>query len=131
MEIMKPPHVSHIEWCCTNLSRSEQFYGQLFGWHFKRHGQRYSLYTPEHGPGPCVGLMLTDRVEASQTCHAFIEVTDIRSSLNQALALMSHIVVDATHIPDYGQYAQITDPDTNLVGLFQDNIPPTTDKPHC
>jgi len=122
MDLTKIPHVSHIEWCCTDLAQSERFYRQLFDWNFTRHGQNYALYTPAHGPGPCVGLMHAAQVETGKTCHVFIEVADIRASVNKALTLDARIVVNVTDIPDYGQYAQITDPDQNLVGLFQSSI---------
>ncbi|NOZ54316.1 MAG: hypothetical protein GXP08_14490 [Gammaproteobacteria bacterium] len=124
---MKSPFVSHIEWSCTDLARSELFFQRLFGWRFQRHGKNYSLFTPEQHGGPCVGLLRINTVIASQTCHAFIEVANIASILDQALILNAKTVVDITDIPNYGGcYAQITDPDDNRVGLFEKHSPSKT-----
>lgn len=111
------PYVSHVEWCCGDLDRSERFFRDLFGWEFQPYGRRYRLYAP---PGRTqVGLLEVETVEPAVTALAFIAVDDIEALLKRARELGSAVVVGKTAIPDYGWYAQITDPDGNRIGLFE------------
>lgn len=111
------PHVSHVEWRCTNLDTTRDFLSGLFGWRFLPFGNNYYLYTPTEGT--CVGLIKADQVVAGNNCLVFIKVDSIESYLYAALGLDSKIVVPKTEIVEYGWYAQITDPDQNIIGLFE------------
>ncbi|MDH5324403.1 MAG: hypothetical protein OEZ68_04180 [Gammaproteobacteria bacterium] len=112
-----PPFVSHVEWRCTDLQKTASFFQALFGWHFDTFGDNYMLYTP--GQGTCVGLLQTERVAPGNDCLVFIQVPSIATSLRQALDLDSKVLVPKKSIPNYGWYAQISDPDQNPVGLFE------------
>lgn len=111
------PRVSHVEWCCRDLERARVFLEGLFGWRFEPYGVHYLLYTPAEGA--CVGLLQRDSVEPGQSPLAFIEVVDINATLSVAVDLGGHVLEGRTEIPGYGCYAKLTDPDGNIVGLFE------------
>jgi predicted enzyme related to lactoylglutathione lyase len=115
---MRPtPFISHVEWFCRDLERGERFLRELFGWHFQRFSQHYFLYTPEKGPA--VGLMQREDFQPGNGCLVFIQVENIETYLEKAQGLDGGIAVGKTQIPDYGWYAQLTDPDGNIVGLYE------------
>lgn len=111
------PRVSHIEWRCTDLDKTREFLTQLFSWRFLPFGNNYYLYTPAQGT--CVGLIKADQVVPGNNCLVFIEVDSIATYLNKALEQNSQVVVPRKEIVDYGWYAQISDPDGNIIGLFE------------
>ena len=111
------PHVSHVEWRCTDLQRTRKFLTSMFGWKFEPFGSNYYLYTPEQGT--CVGLIAADQVVPGNNCLVFIQVTSIMDYLKKAVSLHSKVVVPRKEIPNYGWYAQIYDPDGNIGGLFE------------
>ncbi len=118
------PRVSHVEWLVTDLERAEAFLGALFGWRFEPFGSRYRLYTPPGGT--CVGLMQVARATPAGSPLVHVEVEDIDDALARGEALGAPLLTPRTEIPGYGWYAQLGDPDGNMVGLFQAAAPVAT-----
>jgi len=114
---MNAPSVSHVEWRVTDLARSEAFLQQLFGWQFVAFSRHYRLYTPP--AGTCVGLMESTTVQPTTATLVHVQVDDIAAYLKRARQLGAPVVTESTPIPAYGWYAQVLDPDGNVVGLFQ------------
>lgn len=112
------PMVSHAEWCCRDLDKSVQFFSDLFGWSFKRFSQNYALYTPPQ-EGVAVGLMQREDFTPGNGCMVFIQVKQIETFLNLGIGLGGKLIVPKTEISEYGNYAQLTDLDGNIVGLFE------------
>lgn len=111
------PHVSHVEWCVTDLARSEAFLTGLFGWRFAIHSRHYRLYVPPQGT--CVGLLEVAKVRPCRSTLIHIQVDNVDAYLAHACQLGGSVDTPRTEIPGHGWYAQVLDPDGNVVGLFQ------------
>jgi uncharacterized protein len=114
-----PEHaIVHVEWQSTDLDRTKAFYGELFGWSFEPFGDSYLMFsTPEGGPNG--GFAKVDRVEPSQSPTDYVEVTDVDRYVEAAKNAGGGVVVEKTEIPNMGWFAKLTDPDGNVVGVFQ------------
>ena len=116
--MIKPsPFVSHVEWCCRDMEKTAVFFQNLFGWVFKPFGNNYLLCNP--GQGPAVGLLRSERSTQGNACLVFIQVASINHCCEQVTALGGSVHVEKTAIVDNGWYAQIKDPEGNIVGLFE------------
>ncbi len=109
--------MSHVEWVVTDLDRAVAFLSGLFGWRFQVFSRHYRLYTPERGV--CVGLMEAADVSPGYSPMVYVQVADLDATLARAEALGGRIRTARVEIADYGEYAQVLDPDGNLIGLFQ------------
>ena len=112
--------VCHFEWSSTDLERTKKFLNGLFGWEFKSWGDEYLLFDTPEGPGG--GIMKVDNVTPGRSPFIYIEVNEIEPYLAKAQELGGGIDTPKTEIPSIGWHAHVTDPDGNIVGLFQ-NLP--------
>ena len=109
--------VCHIEWAVTDLKRAQGFYSGLFGWKFESWGEEYTVFKSPNIDG---GLMKVDKVSSGKSPVIYIEVPEIESYAKKAKELGGKVTVPKTQInPSVGWFAHLTDPDGNLVGLFQ------------
>ncbi|HCO42680.1 MAG TPA: hypothetical protein DIT63_01010 [Gammaproteobacteria bacterium] len=109
--------ISHVEWHCRDATAVSTFLGELFGWTFIHHGQRYRETSPEHGPR--IGLLQVSDRPAGETQQAFIAIENLDEVLVRVPALGGAIAQTAVDIPDYGRYARIRAPDGTVLGLFE------------
>lgn len=109
--------VCHIEWSSTDLERTKAFLSGLFGWEFKVWDDEYLLFDPPEGPAG--GIMKVDKVAPGKSPYIYIEVDEIEPYLEKAKELGGGIDVPKKEIAEIGWYAHLTDPDGNIVGLFQ------------
>lgn len=110
--------VCHIEWSSTDLERTRKFLAGLFDWEFENWGPEYTTFKPKEGPGG--GLMKVDRAKPGSSPVVYIEVEEIEPLLNKAKELGGGVAVGKTEIPDMGWFAHLSDPDGNIVGLYQE-----------
>jgi predicted enzyme related to lactoylglutathione lyase len=111
------PFVSHVEWCCRDTEKTAEFFQELFGWQFNPFGNNYLLSSPQEGPA--VGLLRSVTAIPGDNCLVFITVDSIDQHMQHAIALGGNEHVAKTAIPNYGWYAQIKEPQGNIVGLFE------------
>jgi predicted enzyme related to lactoylglutathione lyase len=109
--------VSHVEWCCRDIETTAKFFQSLFDWQFKPFGNNYLLCNPAQGPA--VGLLRTATATPGDSCLVFVTVDNIEKYSQQAATLGGSVYVEKTAIPDYGWYAQIKEPQGNIVGMFE------------
>jgi predicted enzyme related to lactoylglutathione lyase len=109
--------IGHIEWGSTDLDRSKDFFKGLFDWEFREWNADYYFFNPGEGPGG--GFMKVEKVDSGNSGVAYIEVEDIDSTLTQVRKLGGGVTMERTEIPEMGWYAQFTDPDGNVIGLWQ------------
>ena len=112
-----PPSISHVEWLVTDLARSVAFLEGLFGWRFEVYSTHYRLYTPIQGTA--VGLLEVRQVQPSHTTLVHVQIENLEQSLRTAQGLGASVATPPTMVPGHGRYAQVTDPDGHLIGLFQ------------
>ncbi len=107
----------HIEWSVTDLERSKAFYAGLFDWKFEPWEEEYLVFsTPQEPDG---GLMKVNEVSPGRSLIVYVEVEEIEPYLEKARELGGGVDVHKTEIPNLGWFANLKDPDGNLVGLFQ------------
>lgn len=115
---MAKHEICHIEWSSTNLKRTQTFFGGLFGWKFEPWGEEYVLFKSPNLGG---GFMKADKVRPGQSPTVYVEVQEIEPYLKKAKEHGGGVAVPKTEIPTMGWFAHLTDPDGNIVGIFQGN----------
>lgn len=123
------PLVSHVEWGATDTTRTREFLTALFGWSFRRIGRRYWLHEPADPAAARVGIMPLDSVQPTASTLVHVSVPSIEAAIERACRLGATVAVAKTLVSDYGWYAQVTDPDGNLVGLFEAVPTPAPETP--
>lgn len=111
--------VTHFEIMTRDAQRVRDFYANLFGWN-------YSLF-PEMGYGMVdtgvqmgIGGGIGQMPENQSPCVTFyVQVEDLQAHLDKALSLGGTIVVPLTEVPGMVTFAQIKDPDGNIIGLLK------------
>ena len=110
--------VCHIEWASTDLKRTQAFYGGLFGWKFEPWGEEYVMFKAPDGIGG--GFAKAKEVQSGQSPAVYVQVDEIEPYLKKIKDRGGKLTVPKTLIdPNMGWFAHLTDPDGNLVGLFQ------------
>jgi predicted enzyme related to lactoylglutathione lyase len=110
--------ICHIEWASTDLKRTQVFYGGLFGWTFEAWGDSYVLFKCPDGFGG--GFAKQKEVRAGRSPLVYVQVDEIEPYLKKAKELGGGVADPKTQIdPSVGWYTHLTDPDGNIVGLFQ------------
>ena len=108
--------VVHFEIEAVDAERQRAFYRDLFNWEI---GEGFimpiapGIGGPEPGPGGHVRQ--SDRSNVS----LFVQVRNLRSSLDKAAALGGTVVAEPFDIPDGPTLAAIADPEGNSVMLVQ------------
>ncbi len=110
--------VVHFEIGCTDSARTEQFFGELFGWHIQRNGPAAMIDTASRAgiPGHIVSL----GHEPRHYTIFYVEVDDVQACLNKAESLGGKTVVPPVKIPT-GTFAWFSDLDGNTIGLLKRN----------
>ncbi len=109
--------LAHAEIPSTNLDRSKDFFAKLFGWEFKPFGNGYLLFNTHKGF--TLGLKKVDKIAKGETTIFHVRVNVVEDYLKKAKELGGDTFRGKTIIPAMGAYALITDPDGNVIGLYQ------------
>ncbi|TCN27053.1 hypothetical protein EV644_1578 [Kribbella orskensis] len=111
--------VIHFEIGGSDLERMTSFYSKLFGWRPQPAGPEYALVPAgEDSVGIGGGLMQT-RDEMPPYVTVYVAVDDLPAVLDRAGELGARTVVEPTTIPGVGQFAMVSDPDGNIIGLMR------------
>jgi predicted enzyme related to lactoylglutathione lyase len=121
--------VVHFHIPVGDMVRARKFYTEIFGWEITETGMEndYSLATtvetddvsmPKE-PGAINGALYLR--ESDDECPAIvINVSSIYEYLQRVEGAGGRVVTKKSPVGHFGLYAEITDPEGNLVGLFQD-----------
>jgi predicted enzyme related to lactoylglutathione lyase len=109
--------IDYVEWYVTDLNRAKRFYGDLFDWRFEKYSEEYLIFHPKEGISG--GIMKTKEVKAGQSPVVYVAVDEIEPYLKKVEKLGGGVAVPKTEIPNSGWFAWITDPDGNIVGIFE------------
>jgi predicted enzyme related to lactoylglutathione lyase len=121
--------VVHFEVMAKDGKRSQEFYGNLFGWKFDIVEGGYGMINTgvKMGIGGGIG-QVTENV-APYTVF-YVQVEDVQSYLDKAVSLGGKVTMPLTEIPNMVTYAQFADPDGNVIGLLKGpQSPPKPAKP--
>jgi hypothetical protein len=108
--------VVHWEIEAVDPERSKAFYGELFGWEI---GDGFIMTItpgiggPEPGPGGHI------RGSGRSGVTLYVQVRDLRESLDRAVQLGGAVLSEPFDVPDGPSLAAITDPEGNPVTLVQ------------
>lgn len=108
--------VVHWELEVRDSARQRAFYAQLFNWDIGE-GPIMTVAPGFGGPEPGPAGHL--RESGSSRWSLYVQVRDLRESLDRAAALGGAIVMEPLDVPGGPTIAAITDPEGNPVGLVQ------------
>jgi len=108
--------VVRFEIGCRDIAKTEQFFGELFGWHMQRNGIASNIDTGSQQGIP--GGMTALGHEPQHYTMFYVEVDDIQACLDKATALGGKTVVPPINIPT-GTFAWFSDIDGNTIGLVK------------
>ena len=114
---MAPHRIGRIEWASTDLERRKRVLSGLFGWEFKAWRDDYYLFSAPERPNG--GIQKVDKVKPGNSPIVYVEVDDIDSTLKQVQKLGGRVAMSKAEISDMGWDAHLSDPDGNVIGLYQ------------
>ena len=117
-----PNPVVHFEVVGTDGAGLQQFYRDVFDWDINADNpMAYGLVEAQgEGIGGGVGGAMGGPPHAT----FYVQVDDMRSTLDRIEALGGTITMDITTIPGMVTLAQFRDPEGNLIGLAHSETPP-------
>lgn len=110
-----PNPVVHFEIGCKDLAKTQQFFGELFGWKTQQAGPAANIDT---GGGGIPGHITSLGHEPFHYTTFYVEVDDVQAYLDKATALGGKMVVPPIKIPT-GTFAWFSDPEGNTIGLLK------------
>jgi len=121
--------VVHFEVMARDGKKSQEFFGNLFGWKSAVVEGGYGMVNTGVKMGINGGIGQVPENVAPHTVF-YVQVEDVQSYLDKAVSLGGRIVVPLTEIPDVVTFAQFADPDGNVIGLLKGpQSPPREAKP--
>jgi uncharacterized protein len=108
--------VVHWEIEAKDPERQRAFYAELFNW---RVGEGFIMEIPAGIGGPEPGPAGHIRGSERSGVTLYVQVADLRASLDKSVTLGATIVAEPFDVPDGPTLAGITDPEGNPVMLVQ------------
>ncbi|MBK7090234.1 MAG: VOC family protein [bacterium] len=108
--------VVHFEIGCKDGQQTQDFYSKLFDWKIAEMGPARMIDT-----GDKVGIqghISSLGHEPHQYVTVYVQVEDINACLAKASQLGGKTLVPATPIPGMGEFAWLSDPGGNIIGLW-------------
>ena len=108
--------VVHFEIGCRDVGKTQQFFGELFGWHFQGAGPASLIDTGSQQGVP--GHIASLGHEPYHYTIFYVEVDDVQACLDKAASLGGKTLVPPVKIP-MGTFAWFSDIDGNVIGLLK------------
>ncbi|HLK58371.1 MAG TPA: VOC family protein [Chthonomonadaceae bacterium] len=108
--------VVHFEIGCKESAKTKAFYSQLFDWKIDQQGPAGMIDTGSKEG--IQGHITSLGHEPEHYVTLYVQVSDIKAYLDKAEKLGGKTLIPPVVIPT-GQFAWISDPDGNIVGLLQ------------
>ena len=121
--------VVHFEIPADDMKRAQKFYGDTFGWQTQEMpAMNYTMVTTvpldeKHMPkelGAINGGMYKRDENSSKSPVIVINVSSVDESIVKVKAGGGKVVRPKNKVGDMGLYAQVTDTEGNVIGLWQD-----------
>jgi hypothetical protein len=114
--------ITHFEIPTENPEVSMAFYNNVFNWTFQQFGQNnYWLATTGSSDEPGINGAIMKKRDPKQPMTNSISVENIDAVIIAIEENGGKIVVPKTAVSNIGYMAFFTDPDQNILGLWQDN----------
>jgi predicted enzyme related to lactoylglutathione lyase len=109
--------ICYIEIPATDISRSADFYGRVFGWHVRQRGDGSTAF--DDGVGEVSGTWVRGRKPATEPGFLIYIMVDSAAAILDAIVanggeIVQPIGADAPEIT-----ARFRDPAGNVIGLYQ------------
>ena len=123
--------VVHFEIPADDIDRAKEFYGSIFGWQLQTMSMGESDYTiaittpvddqsqQPTEPGGINGGMMQRSEQTPRTPVITIDVEEIDQALKEIESRGGGVVTPRTPIPGMGAFAYFTDPEGNVLGLWE------------
>jgi len=110
-----------IELFTSDPDRSQEFYGQLFGWTAESSGEEYGGYIRFSKDGQLVaGCMRNDGQSGTPDLWSvYLATDDAQATTDAAAAHGGQVVVPAMEVPQMGSMAFVTDAGQAAIGAWQ------------
>jgi predicted enzyme related to lactoylglutathione lyase len=112
--------IAHVEIIGKDPTRLRKFYAELFSWKVgEPMGPEmgyYSLVAPESSG---VGVGIGAEMEGGARTTPYVEVPDLKATLEQAVAMGGKILMEPMEIPGAVTMAMFADPEGNTIGLIK------------
>ena len=117
------PKVTHFEIIGRDGKKTRDFYSSLFGWEIDANNpMEYGIVSPtENGIG---GGISAPAPGGSPTTMIYVEVDSVQPYLEKAVSMGGKVVMERQVLPGIVAFAQFADPDGNIIGLAETEIPP-------
>jgi predicted enzyme related to lactoylglutathione lyase len=123
--------VSHFEVPVDDMARAVRFYAKVFGWTVEAvpgAGADYHLVTTvpsdEHGqptvPGRINGALFKKGTHGQEHIAIVVNVPSIDKCEKKIAAAGGKVLLPKTPVGDFGFYAQVTDTEGNVIGIWED-----------
>ncbi len=108
--------VVHFELIGTDAAALQTFYGDLFGWSVDANNpMNYGVVDTGEGGGIDGGIGAGEQVSSA----FYVEVDDPQAYLDRVEAAGGKTIVAVTVVPSMVTFAQLADPQGNVVGLVK------------
>lgn len=112
--------VAWVDLTTSNIERSGEFYGELFGWDIDDLGEESGGYRfATVASRPVAGLLPTDPEQPIESWTVYLAVDDIDDAYERAQAAGAHPLVAPYALDGHGRYALVADPGGSVLGLWQ------------
>ena len=113
--------VSWFEVSGKDGAKLQQFYGDLFGWKIDANNpMNYGMV--QNGDGG-IGGGIAESQDGRTQVTFYVSVDDLQPYLDKAEKLGGRTVVGVTEIPNMVTFAQIADPEGNVIGVVKNQSP--------
>ena len=113
--------VVHFEIGCRDIAKTREFYAKLFDWQIDQTGPAAVINT---GASEGIqGHITSLGHEPHDYVTVYVQVDDLKTALEKAKSLGGKTLVPPVPIPT-GQFAWMSDPEGNLIGLLQPKAAP-------
>ncbi|MCX7835939.1 MAG: VOC family protein [bacterium] len=116
--------IVHTEFCVQNIPQAAHFFQQLFGWEcFSSEMENYWFWKLPHSEEILGGITTCEEsLPSVATTTVYVQVENIQTTIEKALALGGHCLVQETKISDrLGYFAIIAEPSGCQVGIWSKN----------
>ena len=115
--------IGHLEIPAENIDKSKEFYSNLFNWEFKFvEEMNYMMFTIKNKDGAITsGGGITPKLNELHPITNYINVENIDTSTEKITELGGKIVLPKNAVPGMGWFVHFTDPDGNLMAIWQDD----------
>ncbi len=115
--------IGHVEIPANDIEKVKEFYDNLFDWEFNFNEEmNYMMFSIKSEDGSITsGGGIPKKQNENQSITNYINVEDIETSTNKIVELGGKIVLAKTAVPGMGWFLQFSDPEGNVMAIWQND----------